>query len=236
MRTIFLLLGLLQTLNFSAAGGDIHIKSTSGVSFTLYVCNIQYNLSPATHLTVITENDQALPGKIVMNNSNGYTFYITLEPRPNVKANYVIEKLMEHVGMSDSGYQIRFVNYDAVERHREDWREQKEMDEHREHNDHDRGRLRYFGEDDFKNYVAAIRAETFDSKRVTVGEAGLNLRLISVQQVLTILKLFEFDSYRLQYAKFAWAHLADPENNYLMNGGFEFSSYGNDYQEYCKSH
>jgi uncharacterized short protein YbdD (DUF466 family) len=89
-------------------------------------------------------------------------------------------------------------------------------------------------DEDFSNYMNAVRNKTGDQTKMTIAEQGLFRRQIRCNQVLQIMKLFSFESSRLDFAKFAFDSLCDPQNVYILNDGFTFSSTISDFQEFLK--
>jgi hypothetical protein len=246
MKKLLLIILLFQTGSLFAQGGKIHISSTCGRSFTLYVCNIQYNIMPATDLMVYAENEQTVSGRIVMNDSIGYSFYIALEPRANMTADYIIEKIRPHHGQMVYGYQLYLDHYDRndhhrndrVEREQKDYRQdgKKQRDEFKPRPDQKNAELITFRSDEFDQYADAVKAQGFESSSLTVAEDGLNSRLITTDQVLKIMNLFSYESTKLQYAEYALSHLVDRPNNYLIYKGFGYSSTIEEYKKYCDTH
>lgn len=77
---------------------------------------------------------------------------------------------------------------------------------------------------DFNALKNSIRAQSFDSSRLTVAEQAVGMNHLSSQQVLELMKEFSFESTKLDFAKFAYGRTTDRNNYYLVNNGFTFSS------------
>lgn len=78
--------------------------------------------------------------------------------------------------------------------------------------------------EEYQNACAAIDNRPFDdAKKIVAEQVAVGGRLSSTQ-VAGMLRLFSFESTRLEFAKFAYAYVVDPYNYYLVNDGFSFSS------------
>lgn len=76
----------------------------------------------------------------------------------------------------------------------------------------------------FQQLIATISATSFDSSKRNIARQGISSNNVSSQQVLEIIRLFSFESSRLEIAKFAYPFTVDKNNYYLVNNGFSFSS------------
>jgi hypothetical protein len=64
----------------------------------------------------------------------------------------------------------------------------------------------------------------FDSDRLILAKQAINGNGVYADQVLRMMQELSFESSRLELAKFAYNQCLDPENYYLVNQGFSFSS------------
>ena len=64
----------------------------------------------------------------------------------------------------------------------------------------------------------------FDRDKQMIARQAILANGISSKQVLQLLDLVTFESSKLQLAKFAYKFVDDPENYFLVNDGFTFSS------------
>ncbi len=69
-----------------------------------------------------------------------------------------------------------------------------------------------------------IAAQSFESAKIKIAKQAISANRVSAMQVLELMQLFTFESYKLELAKFAYAYTADQQNYYLVNNGFTFSS------------
>ena len=76
----------------------------------------------------------------------------------------------------------------------------------------------------FQNLKHTIVRTSFDDEKLIVAQQAIASHRVSSQQVLELMKLFSFDSKKLELAKFAYAYTLDKQNYYIVNSGFTFSS------------
>jgi hypothetical protein len=90
-------------------------------------------------------------------------------------------------------------------------------------------------EADFERIVCTVRNRSFDSDRLLVAKQAVEGRWINSGMVLRIMRLLSFESSRLDFAKFAYRLTVDPQNYYLVNDGFSFSSSSRDLDCYIRA-
>ncbi len=69
-----------------------------------------------------------------------------------------------------------------------------------------------------------INNGTFESTKLSIFKQALGYNYFTSQQVLELMDLFTFESYKLEVAKLAYPKTLDQNNYYLVNNGFTFSS------------
>ncbi len=79
-------------------------------------------------------------------------------------------------------------------------------------------------EREFGNIAFAIDNRTFESDKILVAKQALRGKMVSSDQVRRFMDLFTFESTKLDFAKFAFRMTIDPQNYYIVNDGFTFSS------------
>ncbi len=77
---------------------------------------------------------------------------------------------------------------------------------------------------EFSQALSALNAEWFADSRMSLAEQIIDLHYLTSDQVGQIMQLFTFDEDRLTIAKMAFAKTVDPQNYYLLNQLFMFSS------------
>lgn len=79
-------------------------------------------------------------------------------------------------------------------------------------------------EGEFRSISAAIDNRTFESDKILVAKQAIGGKLVSADQVRRIMGLFTFESTKLEFAKWAYRSTVDPQNYYIVNDAFTFSS------------
>ena len=78
--------------------------------------------------------------------------------------------------------------------------------------------------DQFASALRSIELATFDSDQIRVAKQIIRRNGASSQQIAEIMRVLSFESSRLKIAKFGFQFVADPENYYVVNDVFWFSS------------
>mgnify|MGYP001943254686 CR=1 FL=1 len=76
----------------------------------------------------------------------------------------------------------------------------------------------------FASALRSIELATFDSDQIRVAKQIISRNGASSHQVAEIMRVLSFESSRLEIAKFGWEFVGDPENYYIVNDVFWFSS------------
>lgn len=84
--------------------------------------------------------------------------------------------------------------------------------------------VRMVCEREFGSIANAIDNRTFESDKFLVAKQALGGKVVSADQVRRLMDLFTFESTKLDFAKWAYRITADPQNYYIVNDGFTFSS------------
>ena len=78
------------------------------------------------------------------------------------------------------------------------------------------------GSGDFESAKKSIESKSFSDSRMTVAKQITKGNCLSAEQVRDVTSLFDFESGRLEYAKFAYDYCHDQGNYYKVNDAFEF--------------
>jgi hypothetical protein len=121
-----------------------------------------------------------------------------------------------------------------------DWRNGRDQQNNRYENnhpcEHHRGRggaypqgynqryMRGLSDQGLNGLVSQLRRSNFDSDKLMIAKQAIHSQGVYADQVLRIMREFSFESSRLEFAQFAYNQCLDPENYYLVNDGFQFSS------------
>lgn len=76
----------------------------------------------------------------------------------------------------------------------------------------------------FQEALRAVDNQAFSNSKMAVAKQAIAANGISSQQVANMMDLFAFESYKVELAKFAYGYVADPQNYWVVNNSFGFSS------------
>ncbi|MFC5196365.1 DUF4476 domain-containing protein [Bizionia hallyeonensis] len=90
-------------------------------------------------------------------------------------------------------------------------------------------------ETDFNQALTAIKSKTFSDSKLTLAKQVTKGNCLTAAQIAQITNLFDFESTKLEYAKFAYSFCYNPENYWKVNNAFEFESTIDELNEYIES-
>lgn len=76
----------------------------------------------------------------------------------------------------------------------------------------------------FSQALETVRSQWFDADRVRVAKQIIRTNGASSQQIVELMRLMDFESSRLDLAKFGYQFVGDPQNYFIVNDVFWFSS------------
>ncbi len=76
----------------------------------------------------------------------------------------------------------------------------------------------------FDGFMHTFHNARFESDRVVIAKQMLSAHCVTTQQVVAVVKSLDFESSRLEIAKFAYTRTCDPQNYFMVNDAFRFSS------------
>jgi len=91
------------------------------------------------------------------------------------------------------------------------------------------------GSTDFSSAKSSISSKSFDDTRLTVAKQIVDANCLTAQQVKEIMLLFSFEDSRLDFAKYAYNKVTDPNNYYKLNDAFTFESNVDELNNYVRS-
>lgn len=88
---------------------------------------------------------------------------------------------------------------------------------------------------DFKDRLASVNKENFDRERLAKAKNVFADENMTTGQVRTVMKVFNFDDSKLDFAKFAYSRTIDQKNYYKVEDELGFSSYKKQLSDYVRS-
>lgn len=85
---------------------------------------------------------------------------------------------------------------------------------------------------DVDDLIRAVDAKSFDSGKLSIAKDALSQADIRSEDLKRLLRRFDFESQRLELAKYASSHVADPQNFYQVYELFNFDSNIKELQQY----
>ena len=76
----------------------------------------------------------------------------------------------------------------------------------------------------FNFILQSIANQSFEQNKLQVAQQVLQSNYLTSQQVFSILQVFNFESTKLSFAKSAFNRVIDPQNYFIVNNAFSFSS------------
>lgn len=73
---------------------------------------------------------------------------------------------------------------------------------------------------------------SFDQTRLSIAKSAIGHNYMTTQQIAQVMRRLSFDSYRLDFAKFAYRYCVDPHNYYQLTSHFAFESNARDLMAY----
>lgn len=86
--------------------------------------------------------------------------------------------------------------------------------------------------DDFASMKRSVDNRSFDTGRLSIAKQMASTNPLSSRQVRELMDLFTFESTKLEFAKFAYHYVINPERFYEVNDAFTFSSSTTDLYQY----
>ncbi|HQC59207.1 MAG: hypothetical protein BWX61_00162 [Bacteroidetes bacterium ADurb.Bin035] len=88
--------------------------------------------------------------------------------------------------------------------------------------------------EDFASAKASISSKSFEDSKLTLAKQIAASNHLTSKQVKEIMQLFSFEDSKLDFAKYAYKYVYDPNNYYIVNDAFKFSSSIDELNEFIK--
>ena len=83
--------------------------------------------------------------------------------------------------------------------------------------------------------LESINSKSFETSKLTIAKQIAGSNCLLCKQVKEIMKLFSFESNRLEFAKYAYKYTWDINNYFLLNDAFDFESSIDELNKYIQS-
>jgi Domain of unknown function (DUF4476) len=87
---------------------------------------------------------------------------------------------------------------------------------------------------EFQSISNNIRSQSIESNKLQVAKQICETRYFTANQIAELARLFTIESYKFDFAKFAYARCADSQNYYVVNAVFNVQSYVRDLSEFVR--
>lgn len=77
---------------------------------------------------------------------------------------------------------------------------------------------------EFAMLIHVVEEQHFDSYKVSIIRQALSMNHVTSNQVRHLMQMLTFESNKLEVAKFAYHRTVDPQNYFVVNSAFTFSS------------
>lgn len=84
----------------------------------------------------------------------------------------------------------------------------------------------------FSQALTQVKQQNFESTRLTVAKQIINSNFFTSEQVRKLMTQMSFESSRVELARYAYNKVLDPQNYYVVNNAFSFSSSVNELNNY----
>ncbi|HIE16024.1 MAG TPA: DUF4476 domain-containing protein, partial [Bacteroidales bacterium] len=88
---------------------------------------------------------------------------------------------------------------------------------------------------DFQSAKQTIASKSFEDSKLAIAKQIVNSNCLTSGQVRDLLRLFDFEDTKLQFAKYCYGYTYDLGNYYKVNDAFEFESSIDELNKYIES-
>jgi len=92
----------------------------------------------------------------------------------------------------------------------------------------------YMNDKDFADLKHTIFRQSFESSKLALAKQAIDYNTVTSLQVFEIMNMFSFESSKLDFAKYAFHKVYDPQKYYIVNNAFTFSSSISSLDKYIK--
>lgn len=88
---------------------------------------------------------------------------------------------------------------------------------------------------DFENGKSSITKQSFAESQIKTAKQMTKANCLTVKQIRSIMDVFSFEEYKLEYAKYAYEYCTEKKNYYQLTEAFTFSSSSDSLNEFLES-
>lgn len=89
---------------------------------------------------------------------------------------------------------------------------------------------------DFREALESIKRKSFSDSKLILAKQITKRNCLTAKQIKTITALFDFESTKLEFAKYAYEYCYNPENYWKINDVFDFESTIEELDKFIESH
>jgi hypothetical protein len=87
---------------------------------------------------------------------------------------------------------------------------------------------------DFENGKSSITKQSFAESQIKTAKQMTKVNCLTVKQIRSIMDIFSFEEYKLEYAKYAYEYCTEKKNYYQLTEAFTFSSSSDSLNEFLE--
>ena len=88
---------------------------------------------------------------------------------------------------------------------------------------------------EFKKAVESVKSKSFADSKLTLARQITKSKCLNSEQVRDMAMCFDFEENKMEYLKYAYDFVLDPDNYYVVNEAFTFEMSIEELQEYLDS-
>jgi hypothetical protein len=88
---------------------------------------------------------------------------------------------------------------------------------------------------EFREMETDLKSQNFNSSKLAMAKQMIQSNCLNAEQITDLIKIFEFETTKLEVAKYAFDYVEDPENYYKVNEAFGYSTSATKLNDYIQS-
>lgn len=261
-KQIIILATILLAFNLSyAQKSNLVFYTEPSESFYIILNGIKQNTNARTNININDLNDQSYNCKIIFKNKAYGQLDKTIIINPGTEATYVIRKYSKTKWLISFIKETPLINNNAnsttqttttitttstTTTNQTESKNQKRYSPHQHKNRNNLHQVTdavpgYQGpygceypmnNVNFSNAKSSIASKSFENSKLTIAKQVITNNCLTTSQIKEIVKMFDFENTRLEFAKYAYNYVYDKGNYFQLNDVFDFESTINDLNNY----